>query len=63
MTQIYLVRHGETDWNRRRRLQGILDVGLNGAGICQAQQFARRLSNLRPLNVYSARKKPARCRC
>jgi broad specificity phosphatase PhoE len=39
-TLLYLVRHGETDWNRERRLQGTLEVPLNGTGIAQARQLA-----------------------
>jgi probable phosphoglycerate mutase len=52
--RIYLVRHGETNWNRDRRLQGILDVGLNEAGIRQGRRLARRLSSLRGLKVYTS---------
>lgn len=39
-TDLYLVRHGETDWNREQRLQGILDVPLNRAGVAQARRLA-----------------------
>lgn len=39
-TQLYLVRHGETEWNREHRLQGTLDVPLNGAGVAQAHGLA-----------------------
>jgi probable phosphoglycerate mutase len=33
---LYFVRHGETDWNRERRLQGQRDVPLNDLGRKQA---------------------------
>jgi broad specificity phosphatase PhoE len=39
---IDLIPHGETHWNRQRRLQGIRDVPLNGAGWRQARGLAER---------------------
>ena len=43
---LYFVRHGETDWNRDRRIQGRTDIPLNAAGLAQAGGIARRLGQL-----------------
>lgn len=40
-TRFCLVRHGETNWNVERRLQGHTDVDLNERGIAQAAQMAK----------------------
>jgi broad specificity phosphatase PhoE len=42
---LYVVRHGETDWNRERRLQGHFDVSLNSIGLGQAHALARYFEN------------------
>lgn len=44
MTDLILIRHGETDWNRELRFQGHVDVPLNATGMAQAQRLAERLS-------------------
>lgn len=41
---LYLVRHGETDWNLARRIQGATDVPLNDTGRAQALATGRLLS-------------------
>lgn len=43
-----LVRHGETDWNRARRIQGRTEVPLNATGRAQALSAAERLSAVVP---------------
>lgn len=45
-TRFCLVRHGETDWNAQRRLQGHTDIDLNLRGIAQAEQMARALKKI-----------------
>ena len=42
--RLVLVRHGETDWNRERRLQGRTDNPLNGVGRAQARRGGRLLA-------------------
>lgn len=46
ITRFCLVRHGETDWNAQRRLQGHTDIDLNTKGQAQAKQMALALKNI-----------------
>jgi 2,3-bisphosphoglycerate-dependent phosphoglycerate mutase len=52
--RIYLARHGETDWNAERRLQGATDTALNSTGRQQAAKLAERLKGVRLDAVYSS---------
>ena len=51
----YFVRHGETDWNAERRLQGQLDIPLNDVGRRQSEQCGSTLRGL----IAARRKAPA----
>ena len=58
--KLYVIRHGETDWNIQKRLQGREDIPMNAAGREQAAQCAKYLSlywrekgYCKPLNVIS----------
>jgi 2,3-bisphosphoglycerate-dependent phosphoglycerate mutase len=54
VTTLYLVRHGETEWNREGRVQGHLDPPLNQAGRAQALGLARRLADVAFDAAYSS---------
>ena len=43
---IYLIRHGQTEYNLERRYQGALDSPLTATGIEQARAVGRRLAGL-----------------
>lgn len=48
--KLFLLRHGETDWNKEWKLQGFTDIPLNEKGIAQAQEAAKRYADL-PFDV------------
>src|SRR3984957_8197988 len=54
---LYILRHGETEWNRDRRFQGALDSPLTEKGRDQARRFGlalhRRLGSVTPVLVSS----------
>lgn len=54
MTKLYLVRHGETEWNAYNKVQGTMDTMLNEKGLLQAKQVAERLAKEDISAVYTS---------
>jgi probable phosphoglycerate mutase len=52
MTELVLIRHGETDMNRELRFQGHVDVALNATGLEQARRLALRMAGEKADAVY-----------
>lgn len=48
--KLYLVRHGETDWNKQKRIQGQVDIPLNAFGRSLAKKTAEGLKSI-PFDV------------
>jgi broad specificity phosphatase PhoE len=52
--RLYLLRHGETDWNVEHRLQGSKNTCLNALGVCQAESWRLYFDRLRLSAIYSS---------
>lgn len=51
---IYIVRHGQTDWNLEGRMQGHSDIPLNETGINQAKIIKEKLKDIQFDKVFSS---------
>jgi len=58
-TTLYIVRHGETEWNRKGLLQGQLNSELTPEGIERTEDFRKEITDLNPDIVYSSDQKRA----
>jgi len=54
MTELILIRHGETLWNQQGRMQGQQDSPLTELGVRQTRQLARRLREVPFGALYSS---------
>lgn len=54
MTLFFLVRHGETDWNREGKYTGQSDIPLNETGWRQAGQAGEQLKPVEPDVIFSS---------
>jgi len=52
--ELILIRHGETDWNREGKVQGLSDIELNSDGRRQARQLAVALKDVNIERIYSS---------
>lgn len=52
--RLYLIRHGETDYNTRRIVQGYGAVPLNAAGVVQTRRLAEKLGPVRLDHIYAS---------
>ena len=42
-TKVFLIRHGETEWNRLGKFQGCKNIDLSEKGVVQAQYLSENL--------------------
>ena len=54
MKTLYIVRHGETDWNKMGKYQGITDVPLNKNGLAQAVACGKALEHIQFNRIISS---------
>lgn len=40
-TKVYLVRHGQTDWNKETKVQGWTDIKLNKEGLKETKKIGQ----------------------
>ncbi len=52
--KVYLLRHGQTEWNVMKKWQGNTDIELNSMGISQAENVAKRFENRKVSKIYAS---------
>ena len=54
MTSIYLVRHGQTAWNKEEIFRGRTDIPLDGTGLKQAELVGQYFKGMEIYGIYSS---------
>lgn len=57
--KLYITRHGQTEWNIQKRLQGWNNSALTEKGISDAMNLAERLKDIDFTHIYSSTQKRA----
>ena len=52
--KLYLIRHGETEWNHLRKMQGQMDIPLNEYGIELAEQTAEGMKDIKFDRIFAS---------
>ncbi|MBI1970648.1 histidine phosphatase family protein [Candidatus Woesearchaeota archaeon] len=61
MTEIYVIRHGETEWNRKKKIIGQCNPPLSPHGRIAIKKLAKKLSRWAPFDIiYSSNLKRAK---
>lgn len=60
--RLIFIRHGETDWNVQKKIQGCTDIALNDLGVLQAESLGRQLEkeDFHIVKVYTSKLERAR---
>jgi len=59
--KLFLIRHGQTDWNLKGKIQGSCDIELNDTGVKQAEELGNKIleENYKFSKIYSSSQKRA----